>query len=556
MSARIPARRQAAHTPLGAALRTLAVALVVTGGLCVWAVLLAPPSVRMLLAWGGGAGGAALSAAVATAVFQERLVRHYRSRIGDIRGEADRLADETLPALVAELRDGASVDTALSRTVTPTAGSHQRILRTLAEEVGRGERMRAAAMSACANAAGRVQALATGMLADLREMEDRHGEEVLGDLMKLDHTTAQAGRLADSIAVLTGARSGRRWNKPIAMESILRGAMGRISAYRRIQLHSSSDVAIAGHAAEGIMHALAEIMDNATSFSPPLSPVHVYVEEAQAGVVVSVEDSGLVMGEAALQRAQQSVSAATLDLMSLSGTRLGLAVVGCLARKHGLNVSFRPSARGGTGVVVLIPQQLVTEARPPAQQAAHPPIADTVVTAARAAVPAPRRAPEAEPESPSPLPAKSEPAHQDRPAPGSEAPSPLPRRTPQAQTPGPRAETAPEPAPEPEPRPAPPAEFGESGLPKRRRGQTLASAPMGTGPAHGRTPDAGKPARPARSVEESAARFSSFRKAFQGTSAPDAADGTPADAAPDTRSGGAPASPPAPSPARPEDETR
>ncbi|MEU9114654.1 ATP-binding protein [Streptomyces sp. NPDC048483] len=583
MSARIPSRRRAEQPPLGAALRTLAVALVVTGGLCVGAVLLAPGSVRLLLALGGGAGAVLLSAATATAVYQQRLARHYRSRIGDIKAEAERLADETLPALVVQLRDGASVDTALERTTTPTAGAHQRIMRTLAEEVGRGERMRAAAMSACANAAGRVQALATGMLADLREMEERHGEEVLGDLMKLDHTTAQAGRLADSIAVLTGARSGRRWNKPIAMESLLRGAMGRISAYRRIQLHNSSEVAIAGHAAEGIMHALAEIMDNATSFSPPLSPVHVYVEEAQAGVVVSVEDSGLVMSEAALQRAQQSVSAATLDLMSLSGTRLGLAVVGCLARKHGLNVSFRPSARGGTGVVVLIPQQLVTEARPPAQRAERPPIADTTVTAPRAAVPGPRRAPEDEPELPplsrrpqsrspqsrSPQEERGERAETGAEAePRSDGPAPLPRRTPQAQAapkaePEPRETAAPQETPAPQDAPAPPTEFGESGLPKRRRGQTLASAPMGTGPAHGRAPAVGEAARPARSRsrEESAARFRAFRKAVQGTPAPDAADGTRTDDArtddaPGTRTGGSPASPPAPSPARPEDETR
>ncbi|MFF4699003.1 ATP-binding protein [Streptomyces chattanoogensis] len=561
MSARIPSRRQAERPPLGAALRALAATVVVTGGLCAWAVVLAPRSVRMELACAGGAGAVLLGAAVATAVFQARLVRHYRSRIGDIKAEAERLADETLPALVVQLRDGASVDTALTRTTTPTAGAHQRIMRTLAEEVGRGERMRAAAMSACANAAGRVQALATGMLADLREMEDRHGEEVLGDLMKLDHTTAQAGRLADSIAVLTGARSGRRWNKPIAMESILRGAMGRISAYRRIQLHNSSEVAIAGHAAEGIMHALAEIMDNATSFSPPLSPVHVYVEEAQAGVVVSVEDSGLVMSEAALQRAQQSVSASTLDLMSLSGTRLGLAVVGCLARKHGLNVSFRPSARGGTGVVVLIPQQLVTQPRPPAQRAEQPPIADTVVTAPRLAVPAPRQAPDAEPQPR----AEARPAAEPAATPRSDAPAPLPRRTspsgapkaPAAREPEPEPAAQPEPASQDRPAPpAPPTEFGESGLPKRRRGQTLAAAPMGTGPAHGRAAAAGETARPTRSREESAARFRAFRKAVQGTPARDAADGTRTDAAPDTRTDGPPASPPAPSPARPEDETR
>ncbi|MCZ0974930.1 ATP-binding protein [Streptomyces albulus] len=529
MPARIPSRPGAAPTPLGAALRTLAVVLVVTGALCLGAVLLVPESVRTPLAWSGGTCAVLLSAAVATAVYQERLARHYRERIGTIKAEAERLANVTMPALVAQLRDGASVDTALGRTDLPAIAAHQRIVRTLAEEVGRGERMRAAAMSACANAAGRVQALATGMLADLREMENRHGEEVLGDLLKLDHTTAQAGRLADSIAVLTGARSGRRWNKPIAMESILRGAMGRISAYRRIQLHSSSDVAIAGHAAEGIMHALAEIMDNAASFSPPSSPVHVYVEEAQAGVVVSVEDSGLVMGEAALQRAQETVSADTLDLMSLSGTRLGLAVVGCLARKHGLNVSFRPSARGGTGVVVLIPQQLVTETRSAAEQ----PVAAPIAGAPRSVVPAPDAPPKPRPRN-CPRPVRSR-GRRRRRRPGggpvrtpADAPAPLPRRTARSGG-GTGADAAPAP------------EFGESGLPKRRRGQTLAAAPMGTEPVR-------DDARPARSRAESAARFRAFRQAVQGKPAPDGADGP--------RTSGTPASPPAPSPARPEDETR
>ncbi len=199
------------------------------------------------------------------------------------------------------------------------------------------------------------------MLADLREMEGRYDENVLGDLLKLDHSTAQAGRLADSIAVLTGARSGRRWTKPIVMESILRGAMGRISAYQRVRAHSTSTVAVAGYAAEGVMHALAELMDNATSFSPPSEDVHVYVEEVHAGVVVTIEDSGLVMSPAALERAVRAVSSEPLDLTTLSGTRLGLAVVGCLARKHGLTVHFRPSARGGTGVVVMIPRQLITQ---------------------------------------------------------------------------------------------------------------------------------------------------------------------------------------------------
>ncbi|MBL1074530.1 sensor histidine kinase [Nocardia sp. 2] len=231
------------------------------------------------------------------------------------------------------------------------------------QEVKAGENRRAAALAAFAGAAGRMQAMSTSMLAELREMEHRHADpKVLADLLELDHRTAQAGRLADSIAVLSGARSGRRWAKPIAMESILRGAMGRVAGYQRVRLRAVTDIAIAGHAAEGVMHALAELLDNACNFSPPTTEVHVYAAEVPAGVVITIEDSGLVMSESALRRAEQTVSKqqGSADLSSLSGTRLGLAVVGHLARKHDLTVSYRPSAIGGTAVVVVVPRELTT----------------------------------------------------------------------------------------------------------------------------------------------------------------------------------------------------
>lgn len=196
-------------------------------------------------------------------------------------------------------------------------------------------------------------------------MENRSSDAMLGDLLKVDHSTAQAGRLADSIAVLTGARSGRRWTKPIRMESILRGALGRIGAYQRVRVHSASGVAVVGYAAEDVMHALAELMDNATKFSAPSEEVHVYVEDLHNGAVITIEDGGLGMKAQALVRAERAVSLdQPLDLTSMSGTRLGLAVVGCLARKHQLHVFFRPSSRGGIGVVMRIPTQLITQPRP------------------------------------------------------------------------------------------------------------------------------------------------------------------------------------------------
>nr|WP_209648851.1 ATP-binding protein [Kibdelosporangium banguiense] len=346
---------------MGWALLVLLAALVITGSACLWVTAETPAVGQTLVAWFGAAAAVLVSVAVTVAAYSTQAAHYFRGRIAVLDADVARLADDTLPAVVQRVREGASVDTALAEVQHSVDGVRQRLLWTLAQEVSRAERMRAATMAACANAAGRVQALATSMLADLREMEDRCDENVLGDLLKLDHSTAQAGRLADSIVVLTGARSGRRWTKPIVMESVLRGAMGRINAYQRMKVHSTCTVAIAGYAAEGIMHALAELMDNAASFSPPSEEVHVYVDEVHAGVVVTIEDSGLVMSPPALERAVRAVSSEPLDLTTLSGTRLGLAVVGCLARKHGLSVFFRPSSRGGTGVLVMIPRQLIAE---------------------------------------------------------------------------------------------------------------------------------------------------------------------------------------------------
>jgi anti-sigma regulatory factor (Ser/Thr protein kinase) len=144
------------------------------------------------------------------------------------------------------------------------------------------------------------------------------------------------------------------------MESILRGAMGRIDAYQRVRLHSTSNAAIVGYAAEGVMHALAELMDNAAAFSAHGSEVHVYVEDEDVGAVVTIEDSGLGMRKRERSRAEELVSQ-PLSLATLQGTRLGLAVVGRLASRYGLNVNFRPSSRGGTGVVVMVPRQLIAQ---------------------------------------------------------------------------------------------------------------------------------------------------------------------------------------------------
>lgn len=522
MSTQDPPPQEAQHSPRARASLALLVLALVTGGLAALAVVLVPPGAR--IAVGVIAGVAvvlvSISGAIAAYAMQaQRLAQEHadllESEKTDMIEEANELAYESLPTLVSHLREGASPETALVEVPPANNEAHQRMLRKLAEEIGHGERMRAAAMSACANAAGRVQAITTTMLADLREMEERHGEEVLGDLMKLDHTTAQAGRLADSIAVLTGARSGRRWTKPIVMESVLRGAVGRINAYQRVRVHSTSSLAVMGHAAEGVMHVLAELMDNATSFSPPSEQVHVYVEEVQAGVVVAIEDGGLVMGDLALKRAERAVSSEPLDLTTLSGTRLGLAVVGALARKHGLTVFFRPSSRGGTGVVVMIPRHLITE---PKQQSQRQQPEQPQAEQQPAARPQPTPEPRTEQTTSFPGHMNSFPGEQtgaERAGESSPPLSPAPRH----QAPDFSSDNPPQPA-QPaaaNPSPAHAAEAGSNetpvadsnGLPRRRRGETLAAASASAGQRRE------KPV--ARPPSDSGAKFGAFRRATRGT---------------------------------------
>lgn len=302
---------------------------------------------------------------------RERAVAHASRSATE--SEILTLTRDTLPHLVELIQDQRkSVAAALAEVRRPVHTPLRELLEETARQLAEGDRRGAAVMAACAGAAARVQAQATSLLARLRDLEEQYGdqEEVFADLLDLDHRVSQLGRLADNIALLSGGRSGRRWTRPIVMESILRGAMGRISAYQRIRIHSTSTVAVAGYAAEGVMHALAELMDNAATFSAHGTEVHVYVDEEDAGIVVTVEDSGLGMRPRERQHAAKLVSE-PLDLRTLSGTRLGLAVVGRLVHKYGLTVSFRPSARGGTGVVMLIPRVLITQPRtvpePPAE---------------------------------------------------------------------------------------------------------------------------------------------------------------------------------------------
>ncbi|MGW4624750.1 ATP-binding protein [Streptomyces rubiginosohelvolus] len=404
-----------------------------------------------------------------------------REELHALTSEVERFTRETLPSVAARLREGESSAAVQAEVYLPDQPLLRASVEAVLRELALSERRALAAQTASAKALSRVQAKSVSMLADLRTMQERHGEEVFGDLLKLDHSTSQLGLMTDRLALLMGGRPSRAWNRPIVMESILRGAVGRIAAYQRVRLHCSSKVAISGFAAEGVMHLLAELMDNAANFSPPIDEVHVYVEERGTGIVVTIEDSGLKMADAAMRRAADSVAGRLTDLAALQGTRLGLAVVGRLALKHRISVNYRPSSRGGTGVVVLLPRHLIAqESReshavvPSLREATAAATPTPAPTAVPPPVPTATLTPEPmSPEPATPLPVPVTPPPTPAPAPASATPS-LPEAPAPAPTIDPLVARPREPQ-QPAARPAPTAST-PGGLPVRTPGRTMGEA--------------------------------------------------------------------------------
>lgn len=225
----------------------------------------------------------------------------------------------------------------------------------------------AGARRAFVNLARRIQAAVNRQLRELRELEARHGAdpEVFGDLLQVDHATALIGRLADSLAVLGGDHPARRWQRPIPLVSVLRGAMSRITEYRRVEIGPLPErIAVDGGAVESLVHALAELLDNATRYSPPESRVRVSARTVEGGCVVEVVDAGVGLTPGAAKRAESILRTRDfgLELASLGETpRLGLAVVGRLAQATGFEVSLHRADGGGVRARILLPARLLRD---------------------------------------------------------------------------------------------------------------------------------------------------------------------------------------------------
>ncbi|MDQ1020852.1 sensor histidine kinase [Streptomyces afghaniensis] len=346
------------------------------------AVALVTAPARLAVGWCGAIATVLVIATAAEAVRRGRALRkqrgeharhtaHLEQRIAAHENELVRFSREIIPAALRLLSTGESPREVIRKLglanpeyrnlPAPQAETLLTVLKIVDREVT----MRDAAARSFVSVARRVQAIIHQQAEELREMEEDHGRnpEVFDDLLRIDHGNALIGRLADSVSVLGGGRPGRQWPEPVSLYSTLRGAMSRILEYRRIQLSSIAKVSVKGIYVEPVIHAAAELLDNATRYSPPQTKVHVTATEVQTGVCIEIEDGGVNLNEEARARIEGMLEAAKagVDLQDIGEhPRLGLAVVGRLCSAYNMQVSLRASAYGGVRAILIVPSEMIT----------------------------------------------------------------------------------------------------------------------------------------------------------------------------------------------------
>ncbi|GGS37180.1 histidine kinase [Streptomyces nojiriensis] len=303
-------------------------------------------------------------------VLSVRIGRDLVRDLSRLRKEAHEASGVRLPSVMRRLAAGEHVDV---ETESPhleyekdEVGQVGQALNTLqraaVEAAVKQADLRRGVSEVFVNLARRNQVLLHRQLTLLDTMERRTEDtEELADLFRLDHMTTRMRRHAEGLVILSGAAPSRQWRKPVQLMDVVRAAVAEVEDYERIEVRRLTRLGIVGPAVADITHLIAELLENATVFSPPHTAVQVHGERVANGFTLEIHDRGLGMTPEALLDA--NLRLAETPEFELSDTdRLGLFVVSRLAQRHSVKVVLQPSPYGGTTAVLFLPAALLTEA--------------------------------------------------------------------------------------------------------------------------------------------------------------------------------------------------
>ncbi|MEW1646889.1 nitrate- and nitrite sensing domain-containing protein [Streptomyces sp. NPDC091219] len=302
-------------------------------------------------------------------------VRIGRGLIRDLRQlrlDAHEASGVRLPSVMRRLSAGEVVDVETEvphleydRTEIGEVGQALNTLQRAAVEAAvKQAELRSGVSDVFVNLARRSQVLLHKQLTLLDTMERRTEDtDELADLFRLDHLTTRMRRHAEGLVILSGAAPSRQWRKPVQLMDIVRAAVAEVEDYERIEVRRLPRIAVTGPAVADLTHLVAELLENATVFSPPHTAVQVVGERVANGFTLEIHDRGLGMAAEALLDA--NLRLAETPEFELSDTdRLGLFVVSRLAQRQNVRVSLQPSPYGGTTAVVFIPDALLSDEVP------------------------------------------------------------------------------------------------------------------------------------------------------------------------------------------------
>ncbi|GAA3450480.1 sensor histidine kinase [Dactylosporangium matsuzakiense] len=317
-----------------------------------------------------GAGVLGLIAVVVSILLSIRIGRSLIRRLVGLRQDAQDLADNRLPAMVARLRHGEKIDVVASAPpleygadeIGKVGNAFSAVQRTAVQSAVHEAQLRQGLNEVFLNIARRSQTLLHRQLALLDRMERRSTDpEELEDLFRVDHLATRMRRHAEDLVILAGAAPGRGWRNPVPMVDVIRGAVSEVEDYARVGFLALPEASLVGRAVADCIHLLAEVIENATAYSPPHTRVQISGQLVPNGYAIEIEDRGLGMSPDAIEEANLRL-AQPPEFDPANSARLGLFVVALLAARHGVRVTLRASAYGGVTAVVLIPPHLISGA--------------------------------------------------------------------------------------------------------------------------------------------------------------------------------------------------
>ncbi|MGW4238905.1 nitrate- and nitrite sensing domain-containing protein [Streptomyces sp. NPDC004749] len=278
---------------------------------------------------------------------------------------ATKVAQDRLPELVKQLSeaDPQDVDTSvesvgvhsrdeIGQVATAFDDVHREAVRLAAEQA----LLRGNVNAMFTNLSRRSQGLIQRQLSLISELESREADpDQLSSLFKLDHLATRMRRNGENLLVLAGEEPGRRWTRPVPLVDVLRAAASEVEQYERIELASVPTTEVAGRVVNDLVHLLAELLENATSFSSPQTKVRVTGHALPDGrVLVEIHDTGIGLSPEDLAAINERLASPPTVDVSVS-RRMGLFVVGRLSLRHGIRIQLRPSDSGGTTALVMLP---------------------------------------------------------------------------------------------------------------------------------------------------------------------------------------------------------